>query len=89
MDAYDYKIEKLERIGSVLISLLLLSKNFLQLSSFIFGNTTVFKAIFVLLGIYALIKFHWVLYKKDAVLFLIVFLFFVGTYIFNDNSNSM
>ena len=87
MDAYDYKIEKLERIGSVLISLLLLSKNFLQLSSFIFGNTTVFKAIFVLLGIYALIKFHWVLYKKDAVLFLIVFLFFVGTYIFNDNSS--
>lgn len=87
MDAYDNIIEKLEKIGSILISLLLLSKNFLQLSSFIFGNTAVFKTIFVLLGIYALIKFKWVLYKKDALLLLIVFVFLTGTYIFNDNSS--
>ena len=72
-------------IGSFLVSLLILSKNLLQLSSYLFGNTGIFKALFVILGIYAIIKYKKQIYRNDVLVIFIILMFFCLSYLFANN----
>ena len=73
-------------IGSILVSLLILSKNMLEVSLYLFGNTSVFKYIFVALGIYVIVRHQIKIYRRDILLFSIIGLFFLLTYFFNNNN---
>lgn len=72
--------------GSFLVALLILSKNLLQISEFVFGSTAIFKIGFVLLGAFSIVYFQRKLYMNDIFVFVILFIFFVFSWGLHNNS---